>query len=133
MPSLLFLILGYTWVQAKDYSSAPERGVLIGIVPDKKAIKSTEGVKFSVVRFYVLLVSAFLPRVDVLDRNTVLKVVPMANNNLLQGDYETGKTFPYPDWTGYVRLLRDRIGHPPTLPPFQYFPLRKIKVSYPLL
>jgi len=45
--TVLFLVLGLSIAtQADDYNSAPERGLLISIKPDKINVKSTEGVKF---------------------------------------------------------------------------------------
>lgn len=41
------LVLASLWSEAKDFVSAPDRGILISVKPDRINIKSIEGVKFS--------------------------------------------------------------------------------------
>ncbi len=77
-----------------------------------------EALKFAALRFWLLLWTAVTQSFHVLDQVLgVYPCVPLASNTMLQGNNALGALDKHTDWTGLIRLQRDKIGVPPKLPP----------------
>lgn len=72
--------------------------------------------RYRILRFFVSVIAGCMKRIQVVDFMNVYKTVSLANDTSLIGNEETGAIEKTTDWTGYIRLLRDNIGHPPRLP-----------------
>lgn len=72
--------------------------------------------RVAVLRFFSLIVSALRPRLHVIEHFDVYKTIGLARERLLAGDPDKGQLVDAFDYTGYVRLLRDRIGRDARLP-----------------
>ena len=74
--------------------------------------------RIAVLRFYVYLVAALVPRLQVAERRSVYKTISLVGDRRLEaGDPDTNTLVQAFDYTGYVRLLHDRVGRDAALPP----------------
>ena len=69
-----------------------------------------------VVRFFLLLISAFSPKVHVIDRPMIYRTLSIAHGKLSVGREEKGIVEQDDDYSGYFRLLDAAIGKSPALP-----------------
>jgi putative glycosyltransferase (TIGR04372 family) len=73
--------------------------------------------RIAVLRFFVFLVAAFVPRLQVAERLSVYKTISLAGDTRLEaGDPDANTLVPALDYTGYVRLLHEGIGRDAALP-----------------
>jgi putative glycosyltransferase (TIGR04372 family) len=91
-----------------------DAAVFRGIVPPRPGIGDRS--RYRVLRFTVLLLSAFGRRFDVVDFMTAYRTLSLAKEPLLVGREPDGRLEPTTDYTGYIRLLRDEVGDRPRLP-----------------
>lgn len=86
----------------------------IGLQVDPKLRR----IRYRVLRFFVLLLSGLTDKFQVIDQWVVVyKTVSLAEDKLVMGDEMTGTVeVKYRDYTGYIRLVREKIGRPPQLP-----------------
>lgn len=74
--------------------------------------------RIAVLRFYTLLAAALVPRLHVAERLSVYKTLSLAGDRRLEaGDPDANALVQAFDYTGYVRLLHDRVGRDAALPP----------------
>jgi putative glycosyltransferase (TIGR04372 family) len=74
--------------------------------------------RVAVLRFYVFLLAAVIPRLQVAERLSVYKTVSLAGDRRIEaGDPDTNELVEALDLTGYVRLLHDGVGRDAALPP----------------
>jgi putative glycosyltransferase (TIGR04372 family) len=74
--------------------------------------------RIAVLRFFAFLAAAFVPRLQVVERLAIYKTISLAADRPLEaGDPDTNALVPALDYTGYVRLLHERIGRDAQLPP----------------
>lgn len=80
-----------------------------------------DNARYSVVRFYLLMLSSITSKIAVLERSNIYGVLSLATAPLKIGREELNKLGTVAaegDLTGYIRLLRDGVGHTPVLPDF---------------
>jgi putative glycosyltransferase (TIGR04372 family) len=73
--------------------------------------------RYAMLRFFTLLTAAARLRHFVIDRVQVYSTLALAQETLLVGKPDEGRTEPTIDYTGYVRLLNDGVGRDARLPP----------------
>jgi putative glycosyltransferase (TIGR04372 family) len=72
--------------------------------------------RFALLRFFTLLTAALRPRRYVIELFQVYSTVALAQETLLVGEPDAGRSVPTIDYTGYVRLLNDGVGRDASLP-----------------
>lgn len=75
-----------------------------------------DSAKYSTLRFVLLLISGIFSKFHVIEQINIYKTLSVAENRLMLGVEEKGRLIKDADWTGYIRLLRDKIGRMPEMP-----------------
>jgi putative glycosyltransferase (TIGR04372 family) len=74
--------------------------------------------RVAVLRFFTFLVAALVPRLQVLERESVYRTISLAAGERIEaGDPDANRLVEALDYTGYVRLLHDGVGRDAALPP----------------
>ncbi|MBI4994115.1 TIGR04372 family glycosyltransferase [Candidatus Peregrinibacteria bacterium] len=85
------------------------------IIPSQK-IGHVDVAKYYVLRFFIMVITAFFSKKQAITFFDVYRTISMAENKLQIGIEEKNILVKDADWTGYIRLLREKIGRNPCLP-----------------
>jgi putative glycosyltransferase (TIGR04372 family) len=74
--------------------------------------------RVAVLRFFAFLAAALVPRLQVVERESVYRTISLAAGERIEaGDPDANELVEALDYTGYVRLLHDGVGRDAELPP----------------
>ena len=89
--------------------------------------------RVAVLRFFAFLAAALVPRLQVVERESVYRTISLAAGARIEaGDPDANELVEALDYTGYVRLLHDGVGRNAELPPeLRERARRAIAAAYP--
>jgi putative glycosyltransferase (TIGR04372 family) len=77
---------------------------------------SQNAINYRIIRFCCLFLSGLTNKFQVIDHLNMYKMLSLANEGILSGSEKMNKLEKYNEWTGYHRLLSNKIGMNPSLP-----------------
>lgn len=72
--------------------------------------------RYVLLRAALLIIAALTRRFHLAEREDIYQTLSLAGDGLQVGYEESGKVAKATDYTGYVRLLQERVGRPPRMP-----------------